>query len=306
MLDTKAPEAKHISGLWWLMLILATGVFVAVTGLVVVALLRRRRTPADAGAEPPSTRRDHRFILVGGLFVPTAILAVVAVYTVRTMNDILPTSGVVHIHVAGERWWWRVDYPDLGITTANEVHVPVGERVDISLTSDNVIHSFWVPQLNGKADLIPGQTNHLSFTATTAGTYRGQCAEFCGLQHAHMAFLVIADPPATFQQWASGQRQPAAAPADPLSAQGAQILATTSCAGCHTVTGTAANGTAGPDLTHVGGRSTLASDTLPNNPDGMSRWLAHTQLVKPGALMPQLDLSDQDVRALTAYLESLR
>ncbi len=305
MLDTRAPEAQHIAGLWWLMVVLASAVFVIVTGLVVVALLRRRRG-VDVGSGPQDSRRDHRFILVGGLFVPTAILAVVAVFTVRTMNDILPASGVVHIHVAGEQWWWRVDYPDLGVTTANEVHVPVGERVDITLTSDNVIHSFWVPQLNGKADLIPGQTNHLSFTATEAGTYRGQCAEFCGLQHAHMAFLVIAEPPRTFEEWASGQRQPAPAPTDPLAAQGAHILVTTSCAGCHTVAGTSATGTLGPDLTHVGSRTTLASDTLPNDAYGMARWLAHTQLVKPGALMPQLDLSDQEVRALAAYLESLR
>ena len=207
------------------MVVLAAAVFVIVTALVVVALLRRRRAPAGDDS-PGDSRRDRRFILVGGLFVPTAILAVVAVYTVRTMNDILPASGVVHIHVAGERWWWRVDYPDLGVTTANEVHVPVGERVDITLTSDNVIHSFWVPQLNGKADLIPGQTNHLSFTAAQAGTYRGQCAEFCGLQHAHMAFLVIADPPAAFDQWAAGQRQAPPAPSDPLAQQGEQILAT--------------------------------------------------------------------------------
>ena len=199
-LDPHAPEARHIAGLWWLMLGLAAAVFVIVIGFVVVAMWRRRHEAPDEVIE---TAAQRRLLVIGGLVVPALILAVVAVATVRTTNALPTGSGAVAIHVEGERWWWRVTYPDLGVVTANEIHVPVGEQVDITLTSDNVIHSLWVPQLNGKADLIPGQTNHLRFTANEAGTYRGQCAEFCGIEHARMARRSWSpEPPAEFAAWA--------------------------------------------------------------------------------------------------------
>jgi cytochrome c oxidase subunit 2 len=298
-LDTHSPQAGHISGLWWLMLGLATFVYLVVGGMVVIPVLRRRRRDG-------SERRDQRFIVVGGLVAPAIILAIVGVYTVRTTNALVPGPAAVQVHVAGERWWWRVTYPDLGVTTANEIHVPVGQSVDVTLTSDNVIHSFWVPQLAGKTDLIPGQTNHLSFTADRAGTYRGQCAEFCGLEHARMAFQVVVDEKAAFDQWVAGQRVAAATPTEALARQGEQIFVSSSCAGCHTVAGTPAAGTLGPDLSHVASRSTLAADTLPNTTAGMTQWLGSTQDVKPGALMPQIDLSADELHALVAYLETLR
>ena len=297
-LDPHSPGAHHISGLWWLMFVLAVAVYLVVAGLVVVAFVRRRR--------PPSERVSRHFILYGGVVVPVVILAVLAVYTVRTTNALVAGPAALQVEVVGEQWWWRVTYPTDGITTANEIHVPVGQPVDVVLTSDNVVHSFWVPQLAGKTDLIPGQTNHLSFTADRAGTYRGQCAEFCGLEHARMAFEVVVDSPTAYAQWVAAQQAVPAPPADALARQGAALFVDGSCAGCHTVAGTTATGTAGPDLTHVGSRRTLAANVLPNTPDGMTRWLAATQDVKPGARMPQLDLSASDVSALVAYLEGLR
>jgi cytochrome c oxidase subunit II len=306
MLDTHGTNARDIAGLWWLMIVLAAIVFVIVTGLVVVAALRRRRGEGTVHDGENQPRRDDTFIALGGLLVPALILSVVAVYTVRTTNALDHRGPALDIHVVGERWWWRVSYPSEGVTTANEIHIPAGRLVDITLTSSNVIHSFWVPQLSGKVDLIPGQTNHLRMNATEPGTYRGQCAEFCGIGHARMAFFVIADAPSNFDAWVAAQQRMPASPSDALASTGAQILATTSCAGCHTVAGTQAQGTLGPDLTHVGSRTTLAAGTLPNTPDDMAHWLQETQSVKPGALMPELDLTTDQIRALVAYLEGLR
>jgi cytochrome c oxidase subunit II len=307
MLDTHGSNARRIAALWWLMFGLAVVVAVVVLGLVVAAIRHR----ADPGAEPdavgaPDDRRDHRFIVIGGLAVPAVVLGVVAVGTVRTTNALLTKPGALTIEVTGERWWWRVTYPSLGVTTANEIHVPVGTRVDVRLTSDDVIHSFWVPQLSGKVDLIPGQVNHLAVDASSPGTYLGLCAEFCGIAHALMQFQVVADPPAAFDAWVTQQRAGPAAPGAGDAATGATLLTTMACAGCHAVAGTAAQGTLGPDLSHVGSRSTLAAGTLPNTAPDMTRWLTHTQDVKPGALMPQLDLTSDEVRALVAYLEGLK
>ena len=302
MLDPHAPEARHIADVWWLMFVLAAGVFVIVTAFVVWAIVHRR---ADTVTPSASERRDRRFVLIGGLVVPSIVLAVVAVATVRTTNALQATGSGLQIHVSGVEWWWRVTYPDLGITTANEIHVPVGTQVDITLTSEDVIHSLWVPQLNGKADLIPGQSNHLSFTASSAGTYRGQCAEFCGLEHARMAFVVIAEPPDAFQAWAKAERADAVTPTGAQATAGEQVFVNGSCAGCHTVRGTTAVGVLGPDLTHVGSRQTIAALTLPNTTDGMRKWLSDTQGVKPGAHMPQIDLTPDEVSALVAYLEGL-
>lgn len=302
MLDPHAPQAHRIADVWWLMFVLAVGVFLIVTAFVVWAIVRRR---ADTTSSADAERRDRRFVLLGGLVVPTVVLAVVAVATVRTTNALQPTGDGLQIHVSGVQWWWRVTYPDLGVTTANEIHVPVGTPVDITLTSEDVVHSLWVPQLNGKADLIPGQTNHLSFTASEAGTYRGQCAEFCGLEHARMAFVVIAEPPDAFRAWAAAEGADAVTPSRTDATAGEQLFVNGSCAGCHSVKGTTAVGVLGPDLTHIGSRQTLAALSLPNTTDGMRKWLSDTQGVKPGAHMPQIDLTPDQITALVAYLEGL-
>jgi cytochrome c oxidase subunit 2 len=312
MLDGKSAQAGRISHLWWLMFGMAVVVYIGVIAFVLIAMLRRRARTGD-GDEPdhlvdvtPTERTDRSFLLYGGLALPIVVLSVIAVQTVRVSNRLQASGASVHIDVDAKDWWWRISYPSDGVVTANEIHVPVGESVDIALRSDNVIHSLWVPQLNGKTDVVPGQTNHMTFTADTPGTYRGQCAEFCGIQHANMAFIVVVQTQPDYAGWLAANRAPGAAPQTAQQMQGAQLLATTSCAGCHTVAGTAAAGILGPDLTHVGSRATLAADALANTPADMAHWLSATQKVKGGALMPQIDLTPDQVNALVAYLENLK
>lgn len=318
--DPHSPEASHIAGLFWLMLWLAVGIYAVVLVLVVVSLRTKRRSDAavrptsaavDGWATPPSgdtadSRRVTRFIIGGGLVLPVVVLIVVGIATVRTTNAVQRRAAVVKIDVEAERWWWRLTYPDDHVVTANEIHVPVGAPVDLTLTSDDVIHSIWVPELNGKTDVIPGQTNHMTFTADAPGTYRGQCAEFCGIGHALMAFVVIVDSPADYSQWLLTNSAPASTTPAGAAEQGSELFASSSCAGCHTVAGTAAVGTIGPDLTHFGSRTTIAAVTLPNTPSDLAHWLADTQGVKRGALMPQIDLTGAQIAQLVAYLESLK
>ena len=306
MTTPHSPQARTIERNWWLLFWLALGVYIVVMAIVMTAMLRDKAAP-----EGERTRRfENRFIIVGGLVIPVLILGITAVETVRVANELSPASASpdapVQIRVEGEQWWWRVDYPDDGFSTANEIHVPVDEAVDITLVSDNVIHSLWIPELNGKQDMIPGQVNHLRFTADTVGTYRGRCAEFCGLQHAHMAFVVIVDSQQDYQAWLSVNRSDAAAPTGAEALQGKELVETTSCAGCHRIRGTTADGALGPDLTHVGSRTTLAAGAIDATPDGMAHWLDKTQDVKPGARMPEVELNDDEIRALVAYLEELR
>jgi cytochrome c oxidase subunit 2 len=269
---------------------------VIVVGLVVFALRNRETTRPGAPA---------RFIAIGGIAAPVAILAMVAVATVSTTAATQGERGVIRIDVEAEQFWWRLSYPDSKVMTANEIHVPVGLPVELRLRSDGVIHSVWVPQLDGKVDVIPGQTNTMTFTAEKPGTYRGQCAEFCGIGHALMAFDVVAQTPLDFESWLRRNSAPAVAPHAADAIAGAQLLATSSCGGCHRVAGTAADGTLGPDLTHFGSRSSIAAGTLPNDSDHLALWLAHTQSVKPGAKMPQIDLTQQQIDELVAYLEGL-
>ncbi len=311
-----SPEARHIASLFWLMLWIAIGIYVVVLGFVAASFRSRRRatssgqTSGDDWAVPaPSDARDgrrsRRFIVGGGLALPIVVLAVVGVATVRTTNAVQPEQPVIQIDVQAERWWWRLTYPDDHVVTANEIHVPVGQPVMLTLTSDNVVHSLWVPELHGKTDVVPGQTNHMTFTADTPGTFRGQCAEFCGIGHAQMAFVVIVDSASDYTRWLDANALPAQPAAAGAAERGAAYFAESSCAGCHTVKGTPAVGTLGPDLTHFGSRTTIAAVTLPNTPHDLARWLADTQGVKHGVLMPQIDLTDAQVADLVAYLEGL-
>lgn len=312
-----SPEASHIAGLFWLMLWISVGIYVLVLAFVAASFHSRRDANRSSqsnsdGWEIPEPidardrRRSQRFIVIGGLALPVIALAIVGVATVRTTNAVQGSTPVVNIDVRAERWWWRLTYPDDHVVTANEIHVPVGQPVDLTLTSDNVVHSLWVPELNGKTDVIPGQVNHMTFTADKPGTYRGQCAEFCGIGHALMAFVVIVDSPPDYSSWLHASALPAE-PAAPGSAErGAAYFGESSCAGCHTVTGTSAVGTLGPDLTHFGSRTTIAANTLPNTPDNLAHWLTDTQGIKHGALMPQIDLTDDQLADLVAYLEGLK
>jgi cytochrome c oxidase subunit 2 len=307
VLDPHSPQARRIANLFWLEVGMAAVIYFVVVGLVIAALGRRaRRDGREKSGKRLRLSRNDWFIVVGGVLVPLVTLSVVAVATVSATKTLSARDGTIQIRVEAERFWWRLTYPDENVVTANEIHVPVGKAVDLTITSDNVVHSVWVPQLNGKTDAIPGQVNHMNFTAETPGSYRGQCAEFCGIGHALMALVVIAEPEAEYEAWIRANQAAPAVASDSLTQQGRQLFVSGSCAGCHTVEGTEATGTMGPDLSHFALRSTIAAVQLPNDAEHLARWLAHTQQIKPGALMPQIDLSQAQIDALVAYLESLR
>jgi cytochrome c oxidase subunit II len=215
-------------------------------------------------------------------------------------------AGEVVIEVIGHQWWWEVRYPHEGIVTANEIHIPAGQPVTLRLTSDDVIHSFWVPELHGKLDLNPQQTNTLILQADQPGAYRGQCAEFCGIQHAKMALLVVAQEPAAYAEWVSAQQLVPPPPNTELTEFGQQVFLGSACVYCHTVRGTNATGVLGPDLTHLASRRTLAAATVPNTRGYLAGWIVDPHGLKPGNKMPPTDMSAEELQALLAYLESLR
>lgn len=306
ILNPQGPAAAHITDLWWVLFWTATVVFVLVMGFLLLALFRRRGQedePARAEA-----RYGTRIIVIAGIVLPALILLGVYAFTLTTLRALAnpPIPEELTIHVIGRQWWWEVQYPAQQFATANEVHIPVGYPVRILLSSDNVIHSFWVPELHGKMDMIPGATNPFWLQADRAGVYWGECAEFCGVQHAKMNFLVIAHPPDEFLAWLEEQRQPAATPSDALAAQGEQVFLNTTCLQCHTIRGTQASGNLGPDLTHLASRRLLAAGAATNNIGNLSGWISDPQHIKPGNLMPPSQLSSTELRALVAYLATLK
>ncbi len=303
IVDPKGSEASRVAGVWWLMFGLAAGVYVVVAGFIIYAATRGRR---QRGRE--SQLRDNLLIWIGGIVAPLAILLVLAVVTVDTTSALRnPSANELKVTVAGKLWWWAVHYQDAGFTTANELHIPTGRPIDITLRSDNVVHSFWVPQLAGKEDVIPGQPNHLRFTADEPGRYAGRCAEYCGLQHAHMGFEVVVQTPGEFGRWLAQHSTVAREPASEEAATGQVAFQRLACAGCHTIAGTPADGTVGPDLTDVGERRLLGAGTVENTPDNMRKWIRDAPSFKSGIVMPSFrSLSDHDLSALTAYLESLK
>ena len=299
------PAAQPVFVLGWALLALCTFVCVAIAVLLLIALFRRR-VHAGGGYASGLT------IVTVGTAVSILLLFGALVYMLRVLGAIAapPRPPALTIVVTAQDWWWAVRYPDdadgPGFVTANEIHIPVGEPVAIELKSADVIHAFWVPQLAGKTQTIPGQTNRQWLQADRPGVYRGQCSQYCGAQHAHMAFEVVAEPPAAFRAWLAEQRQPAQARAAGAGAErrGQRVFAAR-CAGCHAVRGTDATGDAGPDLTHVGTRRLLAAGTLDNTPDNLRRWIAHAQQVKPQSLMPSIALAPRDADDLAAYLATL-
>jgi cytochrome c oxidase subunit II len=236
------------------------------------------------------------------------VLLAASVFTDRALAR-LPLQNAVNVEITAHQWWWEVKYmddvPARTFVTANELHVPVGRPVVAKLQSPDVIHSFWVPNVHGKKDLIPGQESLIQFRVDRAGTYRGQCAEFCGFEHALMALHVIAVPEAEYEQWAQAQRQSAPEPTTPETQRGRQVVLTSTCGMCHAIQGTPAQGRVGPELTHVATRPTLAAGTLPNTPQHLAAWILDPQRFKPGVNMPANALSEADLRAVVAYLETL-
>jgi len=310
-LDPHGFPALTLNALIWFIVVVCTAVWLLVMLVLAHALWRWRPERAepfaiDAGIE-------HRMtIVVTGAIVLTALIV-----TSFCIASFLTTRALVNadrdalvIRVRGYQWWWEITYlhhsPDQVFTTANEIHIPVGRPVRVELAAADVIHSFWVPSLAGKQDLIPGRANAIMFSAERAGVYRGQCAEFCGLQHAHMALLVIAEEPAQFEMWQETQLATSSAPVDEEQRHGQQVFLAKACAACHAVRGTAAAGTLGPDLTHIGSRRTIAAGVFENTRGSLAAWIADPQTIKPGNNMPMIPLTPDELKAVSAYMVSLK
>lgn len=304
VLAPAGPAAQTLSTLWWVLLGIATIVFVVVMGLLSFALFRRRKEGGRAGNTVGGSRF---FVTIGGGLIPAIILVGVMIYTVSVQRALsMPSEPAVRVQIIGHQWWWEVRYPDEDVVTANEVHIPAGTPILFELTSADVIHSFWAPQLQAKMDLLPGQTNTTWLTADRPGVYRVQCAEYCGLQHAHMALLIVAEPQPQYAAWIQGQREVAPRPANPVLKQGEQVFLGSACVYCHTIRGTIATGQIGPDLTHIATRQTIGAGILPNNVGNLSGWIVNSQTIKPGNQMPPMYLNGDELNAVVAYLRSLK
>jgi cytochrome c oxidase subunit 2 len=305
-------EASVLTTLGWWITGVVTLIALAMGVLIVLGSLRPRGSLDEH--LPHDARGGIAWILIGGLATPLAVLGVFFAVTMGTLRA-LPRAAAdpaLELKVTAHQWWWKVDYLDSlasnQFSVANEIHVPVGELVQVELESNDVIHSFWVPKLFGKLDAIPGHTNRFVFRADRAGTYWGECAEYCGRAHAHMRFTVIAEPRADFDAWLENQRRPAAPPSEPELITGRDVFEQNACAFCHTVRGTKARGGVAPDLTHFGARVSIGAGRIPNEPPLLQAWITNAKGLKPGARMPALgqELEATELVALTQYLESLR
>lgn len=301
-LDPAGEQAREIFDLFWVMGIGAVLIWLVVMGLLLYALIWPEREHSE--------RTASRLVWIGGIFFPVAVLTALLVYSLPLMSAMRSGGQNLRIAVSGEQYWWRVAYhgPDgASVATANELYLPVGIATRVDLVSPDVIHSFWIPALAGKVDMIPGRINRVMLRPERVGRYRGVCAELCGESHAFMAFDVHVVPQETFDAWLAAQAAPARPPATLEEQRGAQLFQTTGCGACHTVRGTPADGTLGPDLTHVGGRATIAAGQLPTNHGTLAGWIAASQDLKPGNRMPSFPvLAGEDLRALAAYLKALR
>jgi cytochrome c oxidase subunit II len=307
-LHPHSPASRDIATLWWWMLIVAGIVFLGAVTLLAIGWLRRGKPGLPFFGE--SERANVGLVIAFGMAIPIVVLVplfiVSDLYVLGKTDAPEVSSTALTVTVVGHQWWWEARYPASGVVSANEIHIPARTPVNLIARTVDVIHSFWVPELNRKIDMIPGQSNRIELYAERPGTYRGQCAEFCGLQHAHMAFRVIAEPRPHFERWLATSRRPAAAPTGGEARLGEQTFMENACAGCHTIAGTPARGTVGPDLTHLASRETLAALTIPNNRRELGRWIRNPQGIKPGAKMPGLELSDSQFHAIVTYLAGLR
>lgn len=313
VLAPAGPQAAQVLALGTFYFWLCLAVLLAVAGTTLWLLWRRPRADAatPAPAQPPDEPGRRRGVVLAlGLSVLGLLALIVA--SVRTERALaqLPLQDALHVEVTGQQWWWQLRYDDADpsrvFTTANELHLPVGRPVILTLRSSDVIHSLWLPNLAGKKDLIPGRTATLQLRLDRAGTWRGQCAEFCGLQHAWMALPVVGESPQDWEAWAAHQRQGAAEPADALTRRGREVFLASTCAMCHEVQGTDAMGRKGPTLTHLAGRQTLAAGRLPNTDADLAAWVLDPQVHKPGTHMPAHRFTSEELRALVAYLRSLQ
>lgn len=306
-LHADGPAASPTMVLGWALAALVVVVALIVSVLLIGAIVRRRPPQSDP-AHVQGEGGGMRWVWIGTSLSSVALFAALA-YVLVTLESVASPRQQPRLTIAvtAYDWWWKVDYIGAdgapGMTTANEIHIPVGEPVKIELRSADVVHAFWVPLLAGKTQTIPGVVNEQWIQADRAGVYRGQCTQFCGAQHAHMAFQVIAEPRAQFDAWYAAQAQ---AHASDVSVNAGAKLFLDKCAGCHTVRGSDANGAQAPDLTHLNSRRLIAAGTLPNTPTNQLDWIRHAQRIKPDSMMPSIALSAADAAALAAYLRTLQ
>lgn len=306
-LDPRGPAAADLLHIFLFFVFVCTSVFLLVMGALVWSLLRK-----PSGKDSEGAQERQISVVVTVAIVSTAAI-IVLLTVVSFTSDRFPEykeASSAAILVRGEQWWWRFDYDgddrSTGFQTANELHIPVGQDVRLRLQATDVIHSFWVPSLAGKQDLVPGRDNTITLHAERPGIYRGQCAEFCGLQHAHMALEVVAQEPEAYRQWLESQRRSAVVSQDAAVIAGRDVFMRKPCAACHTIRGTEAKGTSGPDLTHVASRRLLAAGVLQNSAGSLAAWIADPQTIKPGNNMPLVPMTSEELRQVTAFLETLR
>ena len=301
----RSPQALAIERLFNLNLAIGALIFLLVTGLVIYCSYRFRARPGQG--EPPQIAGNRR-LEIAWTITPALILVVIFGLTLIAMRTADPPVGQQKpdLRVIGHQWWWEVQYPKSGVITANEIHIPTGRPLLVQLEAADVIHDFWVPQLGPKRDMVPGKLNYIWMQADKPGTYGGACAEYCGAQHAWMRILAIAQPQAEFDAWQRQQLQGAPPATGGDVAQGARLFQQMTCVNCHAIGGTASQARVGPDLTHLASRRTIAAGLLQNTPEDLTRWMQNPQAIKPGTYMPNLQLSANDVRALVAYMETLK
>lgn len=309
--DPVSAPAAAIRDLSWLVLAICAAIFVVVASLLLYAIVRFRRRPGDDGREPPQVYGSNQIELAWTV-VPLLIIFVLFLATTRTIIAVQhaePPPNALIVTVIGRQWWWEFRYPGLGIITANELHVPVSDPANrrptfLRLESDDVIHSFWVPRLAGKTDVIPNRENHMWIEPTEPGTYLGQCAEFCGTQHAYMLLRVIVHPQDEFERWVAEHRKPPVE--DPRVRAGRDLFFSTACINCHRIGGTVATGIFGPDLTHLMSRETIGAGVAANTPENLRVWIKDPDHLKPGVRMPAMRLTDDEVDKVVAYLLTLK
>lgn len=302
--DSATRGASSLYDVFSTFMIVAVLVLVIIASVVGYIIYKYR---AGNREEPPPPNHGNRPVEITLTLITAAVGVFLFYLSLSTMLDINRPIDTRQpdLIITGHQWWWEVEYPGEGVTTANEIHIPTGEELVFELRTADVIHSFWVPALGRKMDLISGDTTHLRYTVDEAGTYLGTCSEFCGTQHAWMRIRVKARPPGDFQRWLRRKAQPAAPPADSMAARGKRLFHRLTCSNCHAIDGTSANGNIGPNLTHVSSRETLLAGRLNNTKKNLRRWLKNPQKIKPGAHMPKFILSDKQLTALVAYLEGL-
>jgi cytochrome c oxidase subunit II len=308
--DAVSTPAHDINTVAFFVISITAAIFLIVAGLLTYSIVRFRVRPGDDGREPPQVYGSNP-IEFAWTTVPVLIVLVLILVTVRTIYTVQEPPrppGTLSVHVIAHQWWWEFHYPDLGVITANELHVPLSDPKNptptfLDLESADVAHSFWVPRLAGKTDVIPNRKNRMWIDPRVAGTYLGQCGAYCGTQHALMLLRVIVEPRADFDKWVASQKQPPVQNASVV--HGRQVFESTACVSCHTIQGTAADGRFGPDLTHLMTRETIGAGVAMNTPDHLRVWVNDPNVMKPGALMPAMNLGDKDLNDLVAYLATL-